>query len=108
MARIRMTAKLVTTTSSKALQKKAEASNTKVMHGSASGSPIPQGEVKEKLVTKNREVEDIAKSCIKAKNNGTDGEASVSEDETALAELGDLQRSKPRYIKIGRSLVKPD
>ena len=103
-----MTAKLVTTTSSEALQKKAEASNTKVMHGSASGSPIPQGEVKEKLVTKNRKVEDIAKGCIKAKNNGTDGEASVSEDETALAELGDLQRSKPRYIKIGRSLVKPD
>jgi hypothetical protein len=108
MAQIRMTAKLVTTTSSEVLQKKGEASNIKVMHGSASGTPIPQGEVKVKLVIKNRKARDIAKGCIKAKNNGTGGEASVSEDETALAELGDLQRSKPRYIEIGRSLVKPN
>jgi hypothetical protein len=60
MARIRMTSKLVTLTSSEELQKEGEVYDMKVMHGTASGAPMPKGEVKAKVATKKRKVEDAA------------------------------------------------
>lgn len=41
-----MTSKLVTLTSSEELQKEGEVYDMKVMHGTASGAPMPKGEVK--------------------------------------------------------------
>lgn len=55
-----MTAKLVTLTSSEELQKEGEVYDMKVMHGSASGAPMPKGDVKAKVATKKRKVEDAA------------------------------------------------
>jgi hypothetical protein len=49
MARIRMTTRLTTPTSSKALQKEGEASDTEVMHGSTNGAPKLQTKVKAKV-----------------------------------------------------------
>lgn len=51
MARIRMIARLAMPTSLEALQKGEEASNTEVMHGSASGTPMSQVETLEKRKT---------------------------------------------------------
>lgn len=108
MASIRMIAKLVMPTSSEVLQKEGEVFDMDVMHGSASGAPVLQGEVKAEVVTKKRKANEVAEDHAEAKNEGSDEEVSGSEDETALEEENDLWLSKPSYIEIGRSHVKPD
>lgn len=108
MASIRMIAKLVMPTSSEVLQKEGEVFDMDVMHGSASGAPVLQGEVKAEVVTKKRKANEVAEDHAEAKNEGSDEEVSGSEDETALEEENDLWLSKRSYIEIGRSHVKPD